>query len=499
MISEIDKALCELRLLHFVRAMWPVLEPGVRLTEGRPLDAICEHLEAVSDGEIRRLLINVPPGATKSMLTNVFWPCWIWGPRRRPSARFLSIAYNAGLTRRDNRRSRILLESERFRSVWPEVVLNPSEQNIDKFSNMSHGFRMASSTGGRVMGERADIVILDDPNDTAKVESEQTIESTLQFFTEVLPTRINDPNTSCMVVIMQRVHARDVSGFILSQELGWEHLCLPMEYESDRRCVTSIGFEDWRRTDGELLWPERFPKEYLESELYPQMRSWGGEFAIAGQMQQRPVSREGGMFRPSRIEIVDEVPDGGTSVRGWDLAATSKAQNRRAAFTSGVRTRVVGGVLYVEDVRRDRKSESELLDFIYNVACADGMGVVQDVPQDPGSAGKVFASEVARRLSDFVCFFSPETGSKINRAIPLAAKVETGLVRVVRGEWNDEFLAEVGMFPRGNYSDQVDGWSRSYGRQLRLPEMHVPAGPIIVRVEDGDQSASPGPAGSWIH
>lgn len=498
--ADIDKALCELRLKNFVSAMWSVLEPGVPLTDGRPLDAICEHLEAVSDGEIRRLLINVPPGTTKSMLTNVFWPCWIWGPRGRPSCRFLSIAYNAGLTRRDNRRSRILLESEPYRSLWPEVALNPSEMNIDKFSTTAHGFRMASSTGGRVMGERADIVILDDPNDTAKVESDQTLESTLQFFTEVLPTRINDPNTSCMVVIMQRVHARDVSGFILSQELGWEHLCLPMEYDATRRCVTSIGFEDWRRVDGELLWPERFPRDYLDNELYPQMRAWGGEFAIAGQMQQQPVSRDGGMFRPKRIELVDSAPDGGVDVRGWDLAATSKSQNRHAAFTAGVLTRVVGGVTYILDVVRERKSESELEDFIYNMACADGYGVIQDVPQDPGAAGKVFSSSIARRLSDFTVFFSPETGSKVNRAIPLAAKVETGLVRMVRGNWNDAFLAEVGMFPRGDYSDQVDAWSRSYGRQLRMSDLIVPSGPIIVRVEDGDQFTAEGASGTgWVH
>ena len=481
---NIDKAMCELRLKHFVTQMWPVLEPGREFTQGKPIDAVCEHLEAVADGEIKRLIINIPPGCTKSMLTNVFWPCWIWGPRRRPSARFLSIAYNAGLTVRDNRRSRTLLESDEYKRLWPHVSLNPHEQNVQKFSNLQQGFRMASSTGGRVMGERADIVIIDDPNDTAKVESEMAIEGALQFFTEVLPTRINDPKNSCMVVIMQRVHARDISGFILSQELGWDHLCLPMWYEKDRHCVTSIGFEDWRREEGELLWPERFDEDSLERDIKI-MRAWGGDFAIAGQMQQRPVGREGGMFKKKYFEVVDSVPDGGREVRGWDLAATSKAQNPRAAYTTGVKAKLIGGVLYITDVVRVRKEPAQVEEFIYQCAVADGYQVTQDIPQDPGQSGKAQKAALAKRLEGFDVRFGQETGDKVNRAIPLSAKGELGLIKLKRGLWNEDFLAEITMFPRGDYKDQVDGLSRCYARLLVQPVASVPAKPILVTV-NGD-------------
>lgn len=417
-----------------------------------------------------------------SMLTNVFWPCWIWGPRKRPSTRFLSIAYNAGLTVRDNRRSRTLLESDEFQRMWPHVSLNPHEQNVQKFSNLQQGFRMASSTGGRVMGERADIVVIDDPNDTAKVESEMAIEGALQFFTEVLPTRINDPKNSCMVVIMQRVHARDISGFILSQELGWDHLCLPMWYEKDRHCVTSIGFEDWRREEGELLWPERFDKESLARDVKI-MKAWGGDFAIAGQMQQRPVGREGGMFKKKYFEIVDSVPGGGRAVRGWDLAATSKAQNPRAAYTTGVKAKLVGGVLYVMDAVRFRKEAAQVEELLYQCAIADGSQVTQDFPQDPGQSGKSQKLAISRRLEGFDVRFSPETGDKVNRAIPLSAKGELGLIKVLRGPWNEDFLSEITMFPRGDYKDQVDALSRCYARLLVQPTISVPAKPMLVTVK----------------
>lgn len=483
MVFKVNRLLAELKLENFVTDMWDVLEPGATFTRGKPVSAICEHLEALSNSEITRLLINVPPGCTKSMLTNVFWPCWLWGPRRRPHMRFLSVAYNAGLTRRDNRRSRTLINSDEFQELWGDVCsLDENEQNIDKFATEARGFRMATSIGGRVMGERADAVIIDDPNDTAKVESDTTLESALQFFTEVLPTRINDPATSVMVCIMQRVHSRDVSGHILSQEMGWDHLNLPMEYERTQHCVTSIGFEDWRRTEGELLWPERFPGDYLENELYPMLRSWGGDFAIAGQMQQRPVSREGGMFKKKWFQVIEphEVPEGGQLVRGWDLAATSKKQNPRAAYTAGVLMKLVGGVLYIMNVVRERKDEAQVETWIKTIVEADGMDVIQDFPQEPAGAGKILKKSLSILLEGYPIKFSPESGEKTNRAIPLATKGDIGLIRVVNGDWNDAYISEIALFPRGDYRDQVDASSRSYGRILVRPKAQTYAAPMVV-------------------
>jgi predicted phage terminase large subunit-like protein len=483
-LDQAKKVRCELRLGNFVTEMWPVLEPGTPFTWGKPIEAICEHLEAVTEGEIRRLLINVPPGCTKSMLTNVFWPCWMWGPRDQAHLRFLSVAYNAGLTRRDNRRSRSLCASPEFKKLWGDrCVLDENEQNIDKFATTAKGFRMATSIGGRVMGERADVVIIDDPNDTAKVESDAALEGALQFFTEVLPSRINSPQRSVMVCIMQRVHSRDVSGFILSQELGWEHLCLPMEYEKTRHCITSIGFEDWRRKEGELLWPERFDQPSLDRD-YKVMRAWGGEFAIAGQMQQRPVSRSGGMFKKAWFHIVQpqDVPEGGKEVRGWDLAATSKAQNPRAAYTAGVKTKIVDGVLYILNVVRERKDEAEVEAWIKSIVIADGIRVQQNFPQDPAASGKILKKSIAIALEGYDIRFSPESGDKTTRAIPLSSKGSIGLIRVVAGDWNDAYISEMAMFPRGDYRDQADASSRSYGSHLSLPKAKSFSRPMVVTV-----------------
>lgn len=491
-----SRLLCQLSLLDFTKFLWPVLEPGVHMTQGRILEVMCEHLEAVTAGDIRKLLINVPPGCMKSMLVNVFWPTWEWV--RDPNLRYITAAYDKQLTRRDNRRALQLCLSEQVQLNWPHLAIDPKEQNIDKFATMQKGWRIATATSARVMGERGDKVVIDDPNDTAKVDSNTTIEKSLQWFTEVLPNRVNQPDEAAMVCIMQRVHTRDVSGHILSSNLGWEHLCMPMEYDETRTCVTSIGFEDWRTEPKELLWPERFSRRYLDEDLYPTMRSWGGEYAIAGQYDQLPVAREGGMFRKKWFkEKVPEAPPGGIMVAGWDLAATSKAQNPRAAYTCRVLGKLVGGVLFIIDVKRERIEDSGVETYIHGVTKADsikyGPFISVDFPKDPAASGKVQAKSIYRRLQPLNTsgiFSTPETGSKIHRAIPYSAMAQIGLVRLVEGDWNEEYISELGLFPRGTYMDQVDATSRMYGRMMLVNELDLPAPPIPVTAGQDLQEAN---------
>jgi len=150
-------------LIRFVRYCWSALEPDREMVEGWPLDAMCEHLEAITRGDIKRLLINVPPGMMKSLLVDVFWPAWEWGPMNRPYLRYVAFSYSATLTERDNGRFRALLESERYRSLWGERFT--LERIGDrKIANTRTGWKLATSVGGVSTGERGDRIILDDPH-----------------------------------------------------------------------------------------------------------------------------------------------------------------------------------------------------------------------------------------------------------------------------------------------------------------------------------------------
>jgi len=463
---ELERLDCEGSLLEFVRRGWHALEPGREFRSGWAVEAMAEHLEAVTRGEIRRLLINVPPGCTKSMLTDVFWPAWEWGPRNRPDLRYISVAVTQDLPIRDMVRSRDLILSEWYAEHWGDRFEFKGDVNAKvRYENTGKGWRHAIGVGGNVIGQRGDRIIVDDPHSRESAESEAKRESTLLWFSETLPTRLNDLDESAIVVIMQRLHERDVSGLILANELGYEHLCLPMEYEADHP-FKSTRFTDPRTEDGELLWPERFGAQAVE-ELKAAFRSKGGSFAESGQLQQRPVPRGGGMFRTADFEVVDgPAPKSARRVRGWDLAAST---GKTAAWTVGVLMAVHGGRYWIEDVVRFRGTSHEVETRMRATAERDGPAVKVSIPQDPGQAGKAQVRALVGKLAGFNVHASPESGDKATRALPLAAQVEGGNVAVVAAPWNDAFFAEASLFPNSEWLDQVDAASRAFGELLKAP------------------------------
>lgn len=471
-LAELRRMDAEGSLLEFIKQGWPTLEPGRKFTSGWAVGAICEHLEAVSRGEIKRLLINVPPGCTKSMTTNVFWPSWEWA--KNPHLKYISASYAQDLSTRDNVRGRTLMTSEWYSAHWGHKFQLRGDQNAKlRYENTVGGFRQVSSVGSALVGHRGDRIIVDDPHDVQAVESELVREESLRWFAETLPTRLNDLDESAIVVIMQRVHERDVSGLILSSGLGYEHLCLPMEYEPDHPHM-STWFKDPRTVPGELLWPERFSKEAVE-QLKLVFRSWGGSYAEAGQLQQRPAPRAGGMFQRKDFVVVDEVPEMlGNVCRGWDLAATEEGHG---AFTVGCKMASHRGMLYILDVQRGRWGPHEVITRIQQCCKLDGPMVRQSIPQDPGQAGKAQRSFMAAELDGWDIRFSPESGSKQDRARPLSAQCEAGNVRLLRGNWNDAFINEACMFPTGQFMDQVDAASRAHADLLANRPQDVGAAP----------------------
>jgi predicted phage terminase large subunit-like protein len=448
---ELDRAIARQSFAGFVRAAWHVLEPTSELKWGWSLDAICEHLEAVTNGEVKKLLINVPPGCMKSLLTGVFWPAWEWGPKGRPGLRYLGTAHKQDLGVRDNLKCRRLIQSEWYQERWPMKLT--SDQNAKtKFENEHTGFREAMAFTS-LTGSRGDRVLLDDPLSVDHANSEADLKAAEITFTEALPTRVNN-DESAIVVIMQRLNEKDTSGIILKRELGYVHLCLPMRFEAERKCMTSIGFEDPRTVDGELLFPERFPEETVVS-----LEKTMGSYAAAGQLQQRPAPREGGMFKRAWFPVVRAIPAGTRFLRGWDLAATEGAGD----WTAGVKIgRQKNGRFLIAGVARDRKATAGVEQMLVNTASQDGYMCEISIPQDPGQAGKAQASYYIGKLAGYTARATPESGDKETRAGPLAAQAEAGNVDVLEGDWNETFFDEITVFPNGSFDDQVDGASRAF-------------------------------------
>lgn len=302
----------------FIRQAWPVLEPGTAFVPGWHLDAIVEHLEAVSRGQIRNLLINLPPRHMKSLSVSVFWPVWEWvsNPRRR----WLYSSYALSLSVRDSLKCRRLITSDWFQFRWGNRFSLTGDQNAKmRFDNDRMGYRIATSVGGAATGEGGDVVCVDDPHAVQETESRAVREATLLWWDQTMSTRLNDPKSGARVMVMQRLHERDLAGHVLEQG-GYVHLCLPAEFEPARRCLTDIGWQDPRTADGELLWPARVgPAEIAE------FRRRLGPVGYAGQFQQRPAPAEGARFHAEWFRYYKVIGSQEDKLAGTDIAESSAA------------------------------------------------------------------------------------------------------------------------------------------------------------------------------
>lgn len=290
----LEKRLCELSFRDFIFYAWESLEPGNPLKPGWHIDAICEHLQAVQKGEIQRLIINIPPGTTKSMCATVLFPVWLW--INRPEERLICASYSGELAVEHSMKRRDLMRSEWFRDHWGDKIKFQADENAKgAYRNTRQGKMYSTGLKGTITGKHAHTLITDDPISPEEANSDAELMRIKRIWNETLPTRFLDHKTARQVLIMQRLHEEDPTGLALADEDDdWVLLRIPMEYEADNKCVTPIGWEDPRMEEGELLNEERFPREVVE-----RLKRKLGSRAAAGQLQQRPAAKGGNIFKRS--------------------------------------------------------------------------------------------------------------------------------------------------------------------------------------------------------
>ncbi len=282
---------------------------------------------------------------------------------------------------------------------------------------------------------------------------------------------------------MQRLHAEDLSAHV-SAEGGWEHLCVPMRFEHDRMKSTSLGWNDARTQEGQLLCPGLFDEERVRT-----MEKSLGTYGAAGQLQQRPTPREGGMFRREWFtRIVPAAPARARRVRYWDRAATQGG----GCYTCGVlMARAGDGTYYIEDVVRGQWSSRQRDLIMLRTAQADQAKYPQMQPhiyveREGGSSGKDSVSATATLFEGFSVSSDQPTGSKEVRAEPFAAQCEAGNVCLVRGAWNhEEFIEELCLFPKSDYTDQVDASSGAFNRLAQSARTGQIRGEIVTSADMG--------------
>lgn len=279
----------------FVDFAWPVLQPGTEYVDNWHVHAICEHLEAVTSGQIKRLLINMPFRMLKSTLITQTWPAWEW--LSKPSIQYLTASYAKDVATRDAVDSRRIIESDKYQRAFGKLFRMTSDQNVKtRYENNHKGSRIITSTDAAGTGFGGNRILVDDPVSALQADSDTERKQSIEWWKGTAATRLNNPEQDAIVVVQQRLNVDDLSGYILNEErgLGWDHLVLPMRFDPALRKTTSLGFVDPRTKKGELLSTAR-----LSEKTVVEMESRLGTYHTSAQLQQNPTPREGVIFKKS--------------------------------------------------------------------------------------------------------------------------------------------------------------------------------------------------------
>lgn len=508
-----ERAEYERSLERFLQGAWRYIDPSPFKT-GNPIAAVAEHLEAVVDGDIKRLIINIPPRCAKSSLVSVAFPAWVWAqpqmtPTSGPGTQFLHASYARELAFRDSTKCRRLILSPWYKSYWGERYSLRNDQNAKgRFDNTCGGSRLSTSVGSALTGEGGNIIVVDDPNNAQEAFSEAKIQETIDWWDGALSTRLNDQKNGAFIVIQQRLSEQDLTGHILSKDVGeWTHLCLPMRYEPERSFQTVIGWEDWRSEPGELLWPERFGEREVEL-LERQMGPW----TAAGQLQQRPEPKGGGVIKRDWWQLweSERYPNCDYVIASLDTAYTTKQENDFSAmtvwgiFSGGTQAAQATRVMtpdgeVVSAIKRTYTEEHpkafllyawqerlELHELVQKVQETMRQFDVDKLLIENKAAGHSVAQEIRRLYGyeDFsVQLIDPKGQDKLARLYSVQHLFAEGLIYAPDRPWADMVITQTGVFPKGKHDDLVDTVSMAL-RHLRELGLLVRGAEWTADVED---------------
>jgi predicted phage terminase large subunit-like protein len=523
-----DRLLAERSLWEFVRQAWHVIDPDP-FQDNWHVGCICEHLEALTALEITRLVINCPPRVGKSALVSVLWLPWVW--LSAPETRWMFGTYADRFVVRDTDRTRVVLASGWYRRRWGGRFRLCGRDTGSYLENDRMGFRFASTVGGAGMGEGGVYYVADDPNKVQEVRSPAARAAVREWWSKAVSTRQNDPRKTRRVVVQHRLHEGDLSGYLLAEVGGYEHLVLPMEHEPGRvyrgapaarrprhpvvptrvqsRSPTA---RDPRAAEGELLWPERIGREAVEDGK-KELRADG----TAGQYQQRPSAEEGTVFQQSLFRYCElrdgprgvmfalRQPDGTEELvalsgcRFFQCADTALKADRHSDYTA-----VCAAVLtprsdlLIHDVTRARVEVPYQLGFLR--ACRQGPTAWDEARKAPVTAGRwpkpivrQYVEEAASGIGLLQAGAAagvPLVGvsarrDPVERAATLATLYQRGKVYHSSGApWLSWFEDELLSFPNGAHDDGETAAAHAAGRAVEDAVLRAGLGEIEAAAAD---------------
>lgn len=451
--QQLIAELCRRRFYDFFLEFWETIE-AADLVPNWHIEYICDHLQRVYDtwasGEQQAdILINVPPGSSKSTTVTQLFPAWLWV--KNPAIRVISSSYAADLSTSHAVKTRDCIMSDKFRAVFPGLIeIKHDEGGKTAYRNTRKGQRFTTSTGGRVTGMHGDFIIVDDPINPEESESEATRLRANRFVSKTLSTRKTNKKRSVTIMVMQRLHEQDPAGTWLETKKNLLHICLP------GRLAENVAPSDARQhyVDG-LLDVNR-----LDALALNRMAEDLGEYGFAGQVQQRPSPEGGGKLKKAWFKRISW-PDFLLLTKGqevaWQFDADTAIKDKQANDpTALMASCYVGNVMYIRQVEARRMDFPLLTAYIPQFAEANGYGPQSLIHIEPKASGPSAVQQLRKDTRLNVVEAPTPEGDKSSR-VNLAAPFVQGLrVVCIDGSWVEGFIEECAAFPNGKHDDRVD-------------------------------------------
>jgi predicted phage terminase large subunit-like protein len=434
----------------FVRKSFLTVSPGQEYVRGWHLEAIEHRLQQVRNGETRRLVINMPPRSLKSIAASVALPAYILG--HDPTRRIICVSYSTDLAKKHSNDFRAIIESDWYHELFPQTRVGPYKNTETEIETTERGYRIATSVGGTLTGRGGDLIIIDDPLKPIDALSESKRSAVNQWYANTLLSRLDDKRTGAIIIVMQRVHIDDLTGYVLAHPDEWSHLNLPAIAEHNEEIAIGRG-KFYRRQAGEALSPLREPLSVLED-----LRRQLGSDVFSAQYQQAPVPPGGAMIKRHWVQRYSELPPENrrlTILQSWDTAAKGGPDNDWSVCTTWLQTR--DRQWYLLDVWRARVDYPTLKVKVAELARR--WEARQVLIEESGTA--IGLLQEMKLIVPGVTAVKPDR-DKVTRMSLASATFEAGQVHLpTQASWLPELEAELFAFPGSSHDDQVDSISQA--------------------------------------
>ena len=463
----------------FFEEAWHIIEPSTPFQANWHIEYLCSQLQEVVMRVGRRehrekdIIINVPPGSTKTTLATIMLHPWAW--TNFPGMKFISASYDGPLATGHATKSRDIIESDWYQQLFGDKIQLKRDMNRKtEYTNTAAGMRYSTSVRGGVTGKHADIIIIDDPIDPRRVASDVTLNECIEWYDHTLSGRNTDERITTRIIIMQRLHELDLTGHLLKDPQDYQHYCFPGELTPDVKPPAKA----LKYVNG-LLDPVRIGNKSLARH-----RKKLGSMGYAGQILQSPQSPGGNIikekyFRTFRMADLDKIyADTGTTPV-WDFVVDGAMTAKQINDPSGIFAYTnYANNTYIRSVQSVFLELPELIKFINDFCIRNGHTKLSRVFIEPKASGHS-AEQMLRKYSKLnVQLDKSPTDDKVTRAMGTLPYLESGRCYILEdAPWLDEFIGQVTLFPRATHDEYVDLLS------MAIDKVERPTGSSILNIE----------------